>query len=118
MRFLLDEDLSPKAAEIARGLGLDVVSVHEIARRGLPDLDQLRFSASVGRICLTRNRNDFMRLTQELYEAGEVSHGVLIVPRSLPNSQPERIAHALKRWADARRGWEGVWLYGIDFLSA
>src|SRR5579862_8943426 len=39
MRFLLDEDLNPAAAEIGRGLGcgLDVVSVHEIDRRGFSD---------------------------------------------------------------------------------
>ena len=44
MRFLLDEDLNPAAAEIGRGLGLDVVSVHEIDRRGFSDEEQLRFA--------------------------------------------------------------------------
>lgn len=58
MRFLLDEDLGPAIAEIARGLGLDVLSIHEIDRRGLPDEEQLRFAASQGRIFLTRNRDD------------------------------------------------------------
>ena len=44
MRFLLDEDLPPLAAEVARGLGLDAVSVHELGRRGNMDRDQLRFA--------------------------------------------------------------------------
>ncbi|MBA3636422.1 MAG: DUF5615 family PIN-like protein, partial [Rubrobacteraceae bacterium] len=35
MRFLLDEDLPPRAAEVARGLGLDVLSLHELGRRGI-----------------------------------------------------------------------------------
>jgi hypothetical protein len=43
-RFLLDEDLNPATAEIGRGLGLDVVSVHEIDRRGFSDEEQLRFA--------------------------------------------------------------------------
>ena len=37
MKFLLDEDLNPEVATIGRGLGLDVVSVHEADRRGLDD---------------------------------------------------------------------------------
>jgi len=43
MRFLLDEDLNPAVAEIARGPGLNVLSVREIDRRGFQDEDQLRF---------------------------------------------------------------------------
>lgn len=114
MRFLLDEDVNPVVAEIARGLGLDVVSVHEIDRRGFPDEQQLRFSAAQGRIFLTRNRDDFLRLTVTFFQAGELHQGVLIVPRSLPNHFPERIAHALKRWRE-RGGDPGP--HFVDFLS-
>jgi predicted nuclease of predicted toxin-antitoxin system len=115
LRFLLDEDLPPAAAEIARNLVLDAVSVHEISRRGYSDHEQLRFAADEERIFVTRNRNDFLLLTVEFYRTGEPHPGVLITPRSLPNDRPERMAHALKRWADARAdmpaGFEGV-----DFL--
>ena len=115
MRFLLDEDLSPAVAEVARALGLDVVSVHEIDRRGMLDEDQLRYSAAEDRIFVTRNRDDFIRLTIAFFQTGETHAGLLIVPRSLPNHRPERIAHALKRWAE-RPGAPGS--YFIDFLSA
>ena len=37
MRFLLDEDVNPAVASIGRGLGLDVISVHEIRRHGFDD---------------------------------------------------------------------------------
>lgn len=114
MRFLLDEDVNPAVAEIARGLGLDAVSVHEIDRRGFPDEQQLRFSAAQGRIFLTRNRDDFIRLTVSFFQVGELHAGVLIVPHSLPNHFPGRIAHALKRWHD-RSGDPGP--HFIDFLS-
>jgi uncharacterized protein with PIN domain len=114
MLFLLDEDLNPAIAEIARGLGLDVISVHEIGRRGFTDEEQLRFSASEQRIFLTRNRNDFLRLTTTFFQTGEAHAGLLIVPYSLPNHRPERIAHALKRW-QARAVDPGS--YFTDLLS-
>ena len=60
MRFLLDEDLPPKAAGIARNLGLDAASVHETSRRGYADDEQLRFAAGESRIFVTRNRDDFL----------------------------------------------------------
>jgi predicted nuclease of predicted toxin-antitoxin system len=115
LKFLLDEDLPPRAAEIARGLGLDVISVHEVGRRGLADHDQLRFASGEGRIFLTRNHRDLIELTVEFYRAGEAYGGVLLVRRNLPNDRPERIAHALKRWADARADMPATF-DGVDFL--
>ena len=115
MKFLLDEDLPPRAAEIARGLGLDVISVHELGRQSLTDRDQLRFASGEGCVFLIRNHRDFIELTVEFYRAGEAYSGVLLVRRNLPNDRPERIAHALKRWADA---WAEVsaTFDGVDFL--
>lgn len=104
MRFLVDEDLPPKTAEVGRNLGLDVVSVHEIGRRGYPDDEQLRFAAREEWVFVTRNRNDFLLLSVEFYRAGEPYPDVLIAGRNLPNDRPERVAHALKRWVDARAG--------------
>lgn len=115
MEFLLDEDVNPAVAEIARGLGLDVLSVHEIDRRGFQDEDQLRFSASRQRIFVTRNRDDFLRLTLIFFQTGEPHAGLLIVPRSVPNHLPERIAHALSRWQKERPSHPGP--YFIDFLT-
>jgi predicted nuclease of predicted toxin-antitoxin system len=115
LRFLLDEDLPPKAAEIARNLGLDVMSVHEVSRRGYADDEQLRFSAGEGCIFVTRNRDDFLLLTVEFHRAGEPYRGVLIVSRSLPNDRPERISHALKRWVEARASARESF-DGVDFL--
>lgn len=116
VRFLLDEDVNPEAAEVARGLGLDTISVHEIDRRGLPDDEQLRWAAREARIFVTRNRDDFVRLTIERFRTGEAHAGVLIVPRSLPNDQPERIAHALSARAAALAG-VATFAYLFDFLS-
>lgn len=115
MRFLLDEDLPPRAAEIARGLGLDVISVHELGRQGISDRDQLRFASEDERIFLTRNHRDYIELTVEFYRAGEAHSGVLLVRRNLPNDRPARVAHAMKRWADARADTLATF-DGVDFL--
>lgn len=114
MRFLLDEDVNPAVAEIGRGLGLDVVSVHELDRRGFTDEEQLRFSIAEARIFVTRNRDDFLRLSLAFFHRGELCPGLLIVAHSLPNSRPERLARALERWVH-RPGDPGP--HFVDFLS-
>lgn len=117
MKFLLDEDLPPKIAEVARGLGLKTESVHTLGRTGLSDPEQLRYAAQEGYIFVTRNRDDFIRFTAEFFRKDEPHGGVLIVPRSLPSSRPERIAHALTRWADTKRKHpQSFGPYVIDFL--
>lgn len=117
MRFLLDEDIPPTVAEIGRGLGLDVVSVHEIQRNGYEDDPQLRYAAGETRIFVTRNRDDFITLTVDFYHAGQAHAGVLIVPHSLPNTQPARLAHALHRWDERHVGTTQPFQYMIDFLT-
>jgi hypothetical protein len=68
-------------------------------------------------ILITRNRDDFRMLVESFFQEGKPIPGVLVVPRSLPNDQPERIAHALKRWHDRHREQGGAGFQGIDFLS-
>jgi predicted nuclease of predicted toxin-antitoxin system len=116
-RFLLDEDLDPTAAEVARGLALDVVSVHEIDHLGLSDEEQLRFAAAEGRILLTHNRDDFLALTTEFYRRGAPHRGVLIVTAGLPNNHPERLAHAMARWKRERGDRLGSTTHYAAFLS-
>lgn len=118
MRFLLDEDLPPLVAEVARGLGMDVRSVHELGRTGLSDPEQLRLAAREGYVFVTRNRDDFLHFTVEFFRKEEPHAGVLIVSRSLPSSRPERISHALCRWEKSRKNNPGGFgPYAVDFLS-
>lgn len=117
MKFLLDEDLPPLAAEISRGLGLDARSVHEADRLGLTDSEQLRHAAREGRVFVTRNRNDFIALTLAFHRSGEAHAGVLLVGRKTPNNRPELLAHALKEWAAHREtAPESFGPYVMDFL--
>jgi predicted nuclease of predicted toxin-antitoxin system len=118
MRFFLDEDLSDKVAQIARNLGLDACSVHEANRRELDDFEQLDYAAEHEMIMVTRNRDDFQALTREYHASGKPHYGVLIVPRGLSNNRPDRIAHALKRWADKKEeAPESFGPYMWDFLQ-
>lgn len=116
MKYLLDEDIHPRLAEIARGLGLDVVSVHEIGRRTLSDREQLDYASAEGRVFVTRNRDDFIQLTLEHFRAGAPHAGVLIVPHTLPNRDPEAMAHALASWDRGRGESTGLPPYTIDYL--
>lgn len=117
MRFLLDEDVNPAVAEIGRGLGLDVVSVHEIQRQGFDDESQLRYAAGDGRVFVTRNRDDFIKLTVSFFHASDAHPGVLIIPHSLPNNQPALLAHALHRWHERFDADDESFQYAIDFLT-
>jgi hypothetical protein len=114
LTYVLDEDVHPEVAAVARGLGLDVRSVHEIGRRGFSDFDQLRLAAADRRIVVTRNRDDFITLTVESFRAGDPHHGVLILPHTLPNADPARAAHALAAW---HRRWEPVGHPGAYFIE-
>ncbi len=120
MRFLLDEGIHPKVAELAWEEGLDVVSVHDLRRRGLSDLEQLRLAADEGRVLITRNRADILYWTAELYRKNDEHAGVLFVGDGLPNDQPERIVRALKRWHYARSHGGGDIAFGpyhADFIA-
>jgi predicted nuclease of predicted toxin-antitoxin system len=119
-RFLLDEDLDPKIAAAARGLGLDVVSVQEAGRRGLADDDHLRWAARERRVIVTRNRDDYIEWTALFFQRGEDHAGVLIVPAALSMQRPERVAHAMERWVRRvaeRFGNVPLSPYFVDYLS-
>lgn len=115
MAFLLDEDVNPAAADAGRKLALDVVSVHTLGRCGFTDPEQFALATSEGRVLVTRNRDDFIKLTLDRFCAGEPHPGVIIVPYSMPNRDPGRIARALKAWDD-EHGRRSV-PYGIFFLD-
>jgi hypothetical protein len=90
--------------------------VHELDRRQYSDEEQLRFAAGEGCVLVTRNRDDFIRLTVAFFHAAEPHCGVLIVPWSLPNDRPEVIVRALAEWLHRRPDPAASMEYVIDFL--
>ena len=116
VRFYLDEDLPAKVAVLARAQGVDVVACSECGRYGLSDEAQLRLAAEDGRCLVTRNRDDFTRLTTLFFDRQWPHAGVLIVSRSLPNRNLARLTRALVAYSQRYEG--DVPAYLIDFLTA
>ena len=115
MKFYLDEDLSPKIAELLRKNGVDCISAHEAEMTQASDLEQLRFSADKKRCLVTRNRDHFIRLTVQFFNDYLPHYGLLIIPYSIPGDQFSKIAHMLADYA--RKNPKGLPSYTIDFLS-
>jgi hypothetical protein len=115
MHYLVDEDLSTEVAIIARGLGLDAVSVQERDVRGWKDDQLLELAAHEGRCIITANRNDFQRFTNQ-FAAEERAHAdVLVVPYSLVRRGAAAIAHALLAFERTRGDFPMA--YVCDFLQ-
>ena len=114
MKFYLDEDLSPKIAEILRRGGIDTLSAHEAGMCGALDRKQLEFAATEKRCLVTRNRDDFIRLTVRFFNDQRPHCGVLIVPYTLPGDQFSRIANLIKKFSPLHQ--KGLAPYSIVFL--
>ena len=95
MKFLVDEDLSEEIASVLRAKGVDAVHVRDIGLSGAEDQEVLDEAARQKRCVITRNRNDFLMLTEFYFHEGRPHHGVLIVPRSYPGNQALKIAQAI-----------------------
>lgn len=115
MKLYLDEDLSPRVADILRQMGIPAVSAHDGGAVGLADTDQLERAVAKGCCMVTRNRDDFIALTLERFRHGQPHLGVLIVPHTLPGSNFRRTAGALARYVRAHP--EGLPAYTIDFVG-
>jgi len=114
MKFYLDEDLSPKIAEILRRSGIEALSAHEAGMYEVPDQSQLEFAATEKRCLVTKNRNDFIGLTVQFFNDRRPHWGVLIVPYTLPGDQFSRIANLIKKFSSHHH--KGLEPYSIAFL--
>lgn len=113
MKFYLDEDLSPRVAEILRRLGCEARSTQEAGNRGADDEWQLEYAARIRYVLVTRNRNDFIALTAQFFEEDRPHGGVLIVSHRI--SDPARLAKLLSLFAAEHP--EGLPAYTIAFLK-
>ncbi|MCL4537299.1 MAG: DUF5615 family PIN-like protein [Nitrospirae bacterium] len=116
MKFYLDEDLSPKIAEILRKHGIDAISAHEVGMVQAADKEQLDRAASEGRVLITRNRNDFIRLTVQFFNEHRKHAGVLIIPYTLPGDKFALIAKAIIKYHSKHSKGKAE-PYVIDFLE-
>ncbi|BBO92477.1 DUF5615 family PIN-like protein [Desulfosarcina ovata] len=80
MKLYLDKDISPRVSEILRKNGIDAVSAHEDGMLGASDEEQLAFAAAKERAMVTRNRDAFITLTVQAFEAAKTSQGAYHCP--------------------------------------
>ena len=114
MKYYLDEDLNPKIAEILKKNGIDAVSAKEAGMLQASDLEQMEYASDEKRCMVTRNRNDFIRLTVRFFNENRSHNGLLIIPHSYPGDRLNSIAKALKKYALKHE--KGIASYSIDFL--
>lgn len=116
MKYYLDEDLSPKIAEILRKHGIDAVSVHEAGMIQASDIKNLKLAASEKRCLVTRNRNDFIRLTVQFFNEHRPHCGILIVPHTLPGDNFPLIAKAIIKH-HSKHSKNRIVSYAVHFLE-
>ena len=100
MKALLDEELSPRIAEVLRDRGHDVQAVG--ARRdlaGRSDRVILEVAVAEERAVITNNVKDFRPLAAERVARGESHAGLILVPstRTRTRSAVEMLASAIEQ---------------------
>ncbi len=117
MKFYIDEDISPKIAEILRDNNIDAVSAHEVGRSGtgITDEEQLAYAATEGRCLVTYNGRHYITLTSKFFEKEWKHAGIVIIPSSMPSDNFGMISKALIEYV--RQHKKGVPPYMCDFLK-
>ena len=116
MKLYLDEDISPKVAVILRKKGMDALSAHEAGMLEASDEEQLAFAAADERAMVTRNRDDFITLTVQFFEALKPHKGLIIVPHTIPGSEFSKLAALLVKLSKAYP--KGLEPYTIEYLPS
>lgn len=106
MKLYLDENLSPRIAELLRAHGLDAVSAHEAGNPQLADHAQLRYATSQGRVIVTCDVADFVALATELIAANADHAGIVLVSSAFRTDDFSAIAGVIEQ--AARRYPDGI----------
>ncbi|MBI5194945.1 MAG: DUF5615 family PIN-like protein [Nitrospirae bacterium] len=117
MKYYIDEDISPTIAEILKKHHIDAISAYEAGMAQAADIEHLRRAASERRCLITRNRNDYIRLTVQFFNEHHPHNGVLIMPYTLPGDKFSFIAKAIIKY-DSKHPQDSLEPYTFDFLEA
>ncbi len=108
MKLYLDENLSPRIAELLRAHGQDAVSAHEAGNTQLADHAQLRYVTSQGRAIVTCDVADFVALATALIAANADHAGIVLVSWAFRtddfSASASVIEQAARRYPDGTPG--------------
>ena len=90
------------------------MATHEAGLLEASDEEQLSFAAAEGRAMVTRNRDDFITLTVQFFEALKPHKGLIIVPHTIPGSEFSKLAALLVKFSKSYP--QGLASYTIEFL--
>jgi predicted nuclease of predicted toxin-antitoxin system len=102
LRYLLDEDISPRVAAGLRERGIDAVSAHDAgaANQRVPDEAHLQAAAASGRVLVTYNRADFQALDAQWRQLQRNHAGILwCSERTIPRRAFGNLIRALQEAA-------------------
>lgn len=114
MKYYLDENLSPKVAEILVKHRLDALSAHQVGMMKVPDWMQLEFAAAHKRVMVIRDRDDFIVLTLQFFNEQRSHCGLLVIPHTFPRHFLA-VANALIKYT--AHNPHGMSAYQIDYLK-
>lgn len=99
MKLYLDENLSPRIADLLRARGLDAVSAHEAGNTQLGDRAQLQYAAREGRALVTGDVADFIALAAEMIAANTDHAGIMLVSARFRRADFSAVAAAIEEAA-------------------
>jgi predicted nuclease of predicted toxin-antitoxin system len=112
VKLYLDENLSPRIAEILRSRRIDAVSAFTLGNVRLDDRAQFRRALGDGRVLVTTDVKDFSVIAREAVAANVEHPGIIVIPRSFRTDEFSAIAAAVaaivKRYP---RGLDGALVY-------
>jgi predicted nuclease of predicted toxin-antitoxin system len=118
VRFLLDEQISPRVATILSRMGVDARAVAGSRLAGLADESVFRKAVEERRVLVTYDIADFVAIFKDLLKEGlEIPGLVLVDPRTLPTSAVRKLAGALVKLARKVQAGQADLSCGL-FLSA
>jgi predicted nuclease of predicted toxin-antitoxin system len=109
VRLLIDEMYPPAVAELLRKAGHDAVSVHDDPEtRGMDDSAICALALSAGRVVVTENAADFLRILRYRAATGEPAPALVITSnRSFSRHSASFIGNAVRAlcaFCDAHQG--------------
>jgi hypothetical protein len=112
VKLYLDEDLSPRIAELLRRHGIDTTSAHDIGNIHVNARAHLEHATREGRAIVTANGVDFIHLAHEAVATNTQHGGIVLVPSTFRRDEFQAIANAILRALQPyRAGLAGLVLY-------